>query len=305
MNLWRSGQESNVAGDFDDQPCDSRTSLVYTLQDGQCASHPIFEKADSQHGTLIRTATPQILTCGSFVMEPSNVTRQTRFPTASGGLGDIYKCTLTCGASTAEVAVKSPRFPSLTEAEVAKINYNLDREIKIWAVLKHQYVLPLHGTVTGFGPFRALVSPWMPNGTLNSYLNHAHKSLTTMGRLRILKQIAEGLKYLHDNDVIHGNLTSNNVLVAADGSPRLADFGISNIMVESNPAFSYQTGAVRWAAPELIALEIGQTVQCATKFSDIYALGCIMLHVSLLFTLFMAPDTVSAGAIWKTALLVD
>ncbi|KAG1726608.1 kinase-like domain-containing protein, partial [Suillus lakei] len=119
----------------------------------------------------------------------------------------------------------------------------------------------------------------MPNGTLNSYLNRAHKNLTTLGRLRILKQITEGLKYLHDNDVIHGDLTSNNVLVAADGSPRLADFGVSNIMVESNPAFSYQTGAVRWAAPELIVLEIGQTVQCATKFSDIYALGCIMLHV--------------------------
>lgn len=50
-------------------------------------------------------------------------------------------------------------------------------------------------------------------------------------------------------------------------------------MVESNPAFSYQIGAVRWAAPELIVREIGQTVQCATKFSDIYSLGCIMFHV--------------------------
>ncbi|KAG1737434.1 kinase-like domain-containing protein [Suillus lakei] len=84
---------------------------------------------------------------------------------------------------------------------------------------------------------------------------------------------------VHDNDVIDGDLTSNNVLVATDGSPRLADFGVLNIMVESNLAFSYQTGAVRWAAPELIILEIGQTVQCTTKFSDIYALRCIMLHV--------------------------
>jgi serine/threonine protein kinase len=55
-------------------------------------------------------------------------------------------------------------------------------------------------------------------------------------------------------------------------------------MVASNPAFSYHTGAVRWAAPELIIVPEGQTVQCATKSSDIYSLGCIMLHVSLLFT---------------------
>ncbi|KAG0701055.1 kinase-like domain-containing protein [Suillus ampliporus] len=214
---------------------------------------------------------------GSFGM--GMVTRQSNFPIASGGLGDVYKCTLNRGASPEEVAVKSPRFPSLTEAEGAKINHNLDREIKIWTVLEHRYVLRLYGTVTGFGPFRALVSPWMPNGTLNSYLNRAHDTLTTVDRLHILKQITEGLKYLHDNDVIHGDLTSNNVLVAADGSPRLADFGVSNIMIESHPAFSYHTGAVRWAAPELIVLQGGQTVQSATKSSDIYALGCIMLQV--------------------------
>ncbi|KAG1853443.1 kinase-like domain-containing protein [Suillus subalutaceus] len=179
----------------------------------------------------------------------------------------------------AQVAVKSPRFPNLTDAEVAKIDRNLDREIKVWAKLNHRYVLCLHGTVTGFGPFRALVSPWMPNGTLSSYLTRAHETLTTIGRLHILKQITEGLKYLHDNNVIHGDLTSNNVLVAADGSPRLADFGVSNIIIKSNPAFSYQTGAVRWVAPELIVLQEDQTVQCATKSSDIYALGCIMLQV--------------------------
>lgn len=63
---------------------------------------------------------------------------------------------------------------------------NLEREIKIWTTLDHQYVLCLHGTVTGFGPFRALVSPWMPNGTLNSYLARLHETLTTTGRLRIV-----------------------------------------------------------------------------------------------------------------------
>ncbi|KAG1872870.1 kinase-like domain-containing protein, partial [Suillus tomentosus] len=152
------------------------------------------------------------------------------------------------------------------------------REIKIWTRLNHQYVLCLRGTATGFGIFRALVSPWMPNGTLNFYLTHKNKTLAGMDRLRILKQITEGLKYLHDNDVIHGDLTSKNVLIAVDGSPRLADFGVSNIMVQSDPAFSFHNGAVCWAAPELLFPE-DETVPCATKSSDIYALGCIMLEV--------------------------
>ncbi|KAG1847618.1 kinase-like domain-containing protein [Suillus subluteus] len=118
----------------------------------------------------------------------------------------------------------------------------------------------------------------MLNGTLNSYLN-AHETLSMVDRLRLLKQITEGLQYLHDHDVIHGDLTNNNVLVAADGSPRLADFGISNIMVQTNPAFSYHTGAVRWVAPELIDPPEDQPIQCATKSTDIYALGGIMLQV--------------------------
>jgi hypothetical protein len=62
---------------------------------------------------------------------------------------------------------------------------DLDRNIKVWTRLDHQYVLCLHGTVTGFGPFRALVSPWMQNGTLNSYLARPHETLTTMGKLHI------------------------------------------------------------------------------------------------------------------------
>jgi serine/threonine protein kinase len=70
----------------------------------------------------------------------------------------------------------------------------------------------------------------------------------------------------------------NNVLIAADESPRLADFGISNIVMLSNPAFSHHTGAVRWAAPEFMIIPDDQTVQ-GTISGDIYALGCIMLQV--------------------------
>ncbi|KAG1749418.1 kinase-like domain-containing protein [Suillus lakei] len=235
---------------------------------------------------------PSVAPC----IKPSDIIRHTSYPTASGGLGDVYRCTWNCGARSEEVAVKSPRFPNLSESEVVKIDKNLDREICIWAALKHQYVLPLHGTVEEFGPFRALVSPWMPNGTLDSYLKHVPETLSMMDRLRLvssiceaeygnllrlqqLKQITEGLQYLHDQDVIHGDLTNNNVLVAADGSPRLADFGISNIMVQSNPAFSYHNGAVRWVAPELLDPPEDQPIQCATKSTDIYALGGIMLQV--------------------------
>ncbi|KAG1811848.1 kinase-like domain-containing protein [Suillus subaureus] len=211
-------------------------------------------------------------------IQPSDILKYTSYPTASGGIGDVYKCIWNRGASSDDVAVKASQFPNLSDHECVRINKELDREIYIWTPLKHQYVLPLHGIVEQFGSFRALVSPWMPNGTLNSYLN-THETLSMMDRLRLLKQIAEGLQYLHDKDVIHSDLTNNNILVAADGSPRLADFAISNIMVQSKPAFEYHTGALRWVAPELLDPPEDQPILCTTKSTDIYSLGGIMLQV--------------------------
>jgi len=46
-------------------------------------------------------------------------------------------------------------------------------------------------------------------------------------------------------------------------------------------------------------------VQCATKSSDIYALGCIMLQVGVSFAFAYDADTVPAGVIRQTTLLVD
>ncbi|KAG2053812.1 hypothetical protein BDR06DRAFT_444888 [Suillus hirtellus] len=50
-------------------------------------------------------------------------------------------------------------------------------------------------------------------------------------------------------------------------------------MIESNPAFSYHAGPVRWVAPELMDSPEDEPIQYTTKSSDIYALGCIMLEV--------------------------
>lgn len=82
----------------------------------------------------------------------------------------------------------------MTSETVVYLNFisfptqNIDHEIGLWAILEHQYILRLYGTVEGFGPFRAFVSPWMPNGSLNSYLSCAE--LTVMDRLSMVSLFA-------------------------------------------------------------------------------------------------------------------
>ncbi|KAF9220217.1 kinase-like protein [Gyrodon lividus] len=95
-----------------------------------------------------------------------------------------------------------------------------------------------------------------------------------------LEGVAAGLRYLHSFPVIHGDLTSGNILIDGDGIARLSDFGLCTVVGGLSGGSSLvqtcRAGAIPWAAPELVlALD---SVQPSTA-SDIFSFGCIMLQV--------------------------
>jgi hypothetical protein len=60
------------------------------------------------------------------------------------------------------------------------------RELRICARLQHKNVLPICGYTFGFGPLRAIVSPWAENGNLTAYLEHSGAALTIVRRFQIV-----------------------------------------------------------------------------------------------------------------------
>ncbi|KAG1733116.1 kinase-like domain-containing protein [Suillus lakei] len=197
---------------------------------------------------------------------------------------------MTIPAASTEVAVKTIRIADIrNEAAVEKAKKRLRREVAVWIKLKHAHVLTLHGTVSGFGQLPALVSTWMHNGALHGYLERT--SLTMEQKLKLLKQVVDGLRYLHEHDIIHGDLTSTNVMIDHDGNAFLADFGLSVALAEGDRSYynSYSSGAVRWLAPELIGSPESESITDVrdsdidfpkpNSQSDIFSLGCIMLQV--------------------------
>ncbi|KIJ59930.1 hypothetical protein HYDPIDRAFT_99716 [Hydnomerulius pinastri MD-312] len=98
-------------------------------------------------------------------------------PVGGGGYGDVWKGVL----GNRWVAIK---------------------EIKAWSRLEHDNILPLAGVCYDFGFAPALVSIWMENGTANHYL----KEHPEADYLALLSGIAAGLLYLHQANVIHGDL---------------------------------------------------------------------------------------------------
>ena len=117
--------------------------------------------------------------------------------------------------------------------------------------------------------------------------------------------VTRGLSYLHENEVVHGDLKSvigvsysffnssrltclfqPNILIDAGGSPRLSDFGLCSITknIESvNASTPNQGCTIRYCAPEL--LDVGNAVKDVkrkpTNKSDMYSLSMVIVEVCI------------------------
>ncbi|KAG2040479.1 kinase-like domain-containing protein [Suillus americanus] len=216
------------------------------------------------------------------------ITRTTQDHISGGGFGDVWKCNYNADDISAVVAVKAFRYPE-QYYDSEKINKKINREIGILMILSHDNIVPLLGTATGFGrkpELLSLVTPWIPNGTLNVYLASKHNELTMLDRSRMLKDVSAGLRYLHSVPVVHGDITGANILIDEGGQAKLIDFGLSTVVLPllgqlHLAATSIHAGAIPYAAPELLTNDIGDLPLEKTK-TDIYSFGCVMLQVSWL-----------------------
>ncbi|KAG1749532.1 kinase-like domain-containing protein [Suillus lakei] len=189
-------------------------------------------------------------------------------PTVSGGFADIRRCTLKKDGKNMQVAVKSIRPQGDVPAQKGYL-----RELKIWARLMQENILPLLGVARNsyaVSGCDALVCPWMENGTLSRYLSR-HPTMALQQKLQLLRDVATGLRYLHSQNVVHGDLTNNNILVDVSGRAVVADFGLSFRLSELTVSYPV-TGAAQWMAPELMQVK-------PSIHSDMYSFGSIMNYV--------------------------
>ncbi|KAG2368636.1 kinase-like domain-containing protein [Suillus spraguei] len=208
------------------------------------------------------------------------IVKQSPDPTAYGSFGDVWKCIYITSNFQMEVAVKSMRIDVAGDnSDKVRITQRLLSNVHARTQLQHENLLPLLGFSYEFGLFPAMVSPWMHNGTLNTYLQYNFTELTIESKLRILRQVAAAISYLHSTGIVHGDLTANNILIDSACNAQVADHGILTMWPES-PNTSYLRDSVRWVAPEVFnAPEDEEPLTLPEPASDIYSFGCIMFQV--------------------------
>ncbi|KAJ7581805.1 kinase-like domain-containing protein [Mycena floridula] len=195
-------------------------------------------------------------------------------PLFYGGFSDVYTGVLSLPDRQMDVALKVYRALD----DPAKAFKYLQREVSILkAIPPHANVAELIG-VGNIQNRPTLVLPWYARGNASKDL--AGTDLDTL--LDAIRGIARGIEHLHSHAIIHGDLKASNILMADDGSPVVADFGLSRILEHSTGyTTSSLTGTVNWLAPEMLeAMQLGQPVQISrSRASDIWALGCTVYEL--------------------------
>lgn len=188
-------------------------------------------------------------------------------------LGEIGRGGMACVLDAVDERDGQPRaiklmLPGPRAQEVAQ---RMEREYLALARLRHPAILRVHDHGTWRG------RPWFACERLRGQelgeLVEGWRNLSPTERFEravdILRQLAEALAFIHDQGMVHRDLTPSNVMVEADGRVRLMDFGVvKELGVEATQAGEV-VGTVAWIAPEQIR---GEAVDGRT---DLYALGGI------------------------------
>ena len=144
------------------------------------------------------------------------------------------------------------------------------REAETAAGIGHSHVVHVYETGTWAGqPY--LVLEYCPGGTLADQLRGG--PLTTERTAALIETLARAVQAAHDHGVVHRDLKPQNVLLSADGTPKVADFGLAK-MVDSNDGLT-ATGVVM-GTPSYMAPEQAAGRREVGPEADIYALGAIL-----------------------------
>ncbi|WP_262387269.1 serine/threonine-protein kinase [Streptomyces sp. TRM49041] len=107
----------------------------------------------------------------------------------------------------------------------------------------------------------------------------ADAGITEAEAARLITEVCEGLAHLHGTGWVHGDLKPDNVLLMADGSVRLSDFGLATELTGTHGTHGYAPpmGTFDYLPPERWKAQLGEHGVQVRPSADIWALG-IMIH---------------------------
>eukprot|EP00927_Polykrikos_kofoidii_P053641 TRINITY_DN4822_c0_g1_i4.p1 TRINITY_DN4822_c0_g1~~TRINITY_DN4822_c0_g1_i4.p1 ORF type:complete len:683 (+),score=67.82 TRINITY_DN4822_c0_g1_i4:64-2049(+) len=180
--------------------------------------------------------------------------------------GDIYAAKVTEIYIQCDKVEDSPAFQTMQqEIDILKASRSCPQIVHIFGV-----DLP-----TGASPLRLMVVMELcHHGSLSDILRKLQCGFSEIAIRIITREVLLGLKYLHDDHMIHRDVKAGNILVTKGFQPKLADFGVSCELQNTFARRNTQIGSPYWMAPEVIrGIEYNYT-------ADIWSLGITCIEVA-------------------------
>ncbi len=191
-----------------------------------------------------------------------------------GGMGEVYRAVRADDEYRKEVAIKLVR----SGQDSGFVLHRFKNERQILAGLDHPNIARLldGGTTEQGLPY--FVMEFIEGQRIDEYCDA--RKLATTERLKLFLQVCSAVQYAHQRLIIHRDLKPGNILVTAEGVPKLLDFGIAKILQSSETAGQPEQtiSLFRLLTPEYASPEQVKSEPITTA-SDVYSLGVVLYEL--------------------------
>ena len=195
-------------------------------------------------------------------------------PLGHGSYGAVYKAKcdqLTCAAKVLHPTILDPIDP-----EAGKIMQRFEQECAFLESIRHPNIVQYLGVTRDPESGLPVLLMELLDESLTKMLEHSPTALPYFVEVDICHDIALAVAYLHSNDIIHRDLSSNNVLIVAKRRAKVTDFGMSMISCTAK-SMTYLTrcpGTFAYMSPEALA-----DLPAYTNKLDCFSEGVLMIQV--------------------------
>ena len=165
-----------------------------------------------------------------------------------------------------------PGHPHPSSDQINDIRIKFENASAWFVINQHSNVELFHSVVQLTPHSPPILLTELLHENLSNYIARMRGNLSIKVQFSLCHDMAKGLQFLHNLDMIHGNLHCANILISKDGQAKIADYVCPQIdTLDENTVSQYKV----YMSPESIS-----NTKVITQQSDIYSIGVLYLQVA-------------------------